>query len=76
LYYLDSENVTPSFLSFRMLTSYHQSDLQERVGQDMYRVYERIYGTELSLSDDSWTVQTYGNVETREDRLLVFPNVL
>jgi hypothetical protein len=76
LYYLDSENVTPSYLSFRMMTSYDQSDLQERVGQDEYSVYERIYGTKFSLYNDSWTVQPYGSVETREGRLLAFPNVL
>ncbi|KAK3901763.1 hypothetical protein C8A05DRAFT_16086 [Staphylotrichum tortipilum] len=75
LYYLDSENVTPSQLSFRMHTTDEQEDLQDLVGQDMYKPYERIYGTALSESDDSERVQSYGSVETPEGRLLAFPNV-
>ncbi len=75
LYYLDSENVTPSQLSFRMATSPSQDDLQEQVGQDLYRAYEYIYGTRLGFND-SETVQTYGSVNTPEGRLLAFPNVL
>jgi hypothetical protein len=77
LYYLDSENVTPSKLSFRMATCNDQWELQEQVGQDMYHGYERIYATRLGLSgSDAATVQTYGSVETPEGRLLAFPNVL
>lgn len=79
LYYVDSDNVTPSHLSFRMVTSEEQEDLQERVGQGMYEPYERIYGTSLSWAgsgEDSLALQSYGNVETREGRLLAFPNVL
>jgi hypothetical protein len=77
LYYLDSDNVTPSHLSFRMATNEDQEDLQGRVAQDMYHGYEQIYGTKLSMSgEDSHTVQTYGSVGTPEGRLLAFPNVL
>ncbi|KAI1335695.1 hypothetical protein F5Y15DRAFT_408961 [Xylariaceae sp. FL0016] len=50
LYYLDSENVTPSDLSFRMQTSAY-------------------------LSEDIIVGQDYGSVETKEGRLLAFPNV-
>ncbi len=75
LYYLDSENVTPSRLSFRMATDHNQERLQRQVGQDLYRSYERIYGTGLSFNDSD-AVQTYGSVETPEGRLLAFPNVL
>ena len=75
LYYIDSENVTPSQLSFRMATDVSQDDLQEQVGQDMYRVYEHIYGTRLGFNENE-TVQTYGSVYTPEGRLLAFPNVL
>ncbi|KAL2260094.1 hypothetical protein VTK26DRAFT_6015 [Humicola hyalothermophila] len=75
LYYLDSENVTPSRLSFRMRTSYQQSELQERVGQARYTAYEHLYGTRLEGGVDAANVQTYGSVETREGRLLAFPNV-
>jgi hypothetical protein len=74
LYYLDSENVTPSRLSFRMAVS-KQHDLQAQVGQDLYDAYEYIYGTWLG-DRDSGRLQTYGSVETPEGRLLAFPNVL
>ncbi len=78
LYYLDSENVTPTRLSFRMATSSWQEKLSEQVAQDMYRPYERVYGTGLGAH---WACvnpvsQTYGSVETPEGRLLAFPNVL
>lgn len=75
LYYLDSENVTPTRLSFRMATSEWQEKLSDQLAQDMYRPYERIYGTGLHFSDAS-TVQTYGGVQTPEGRLVVFPNAL
>ena len=77
LYYLDSENVTPTRLSFRMATSTWQEGLSERLVPGMWDGYERIYGTGLGLH---WayghTVQTYGSVQTPEGRLLAFPNVL
>lgn len=76
LYYLDSENVTPSRLSFRMATANDQWGLQQQVGQDLYHYYERLYGTKMSDGDGSETVQTYGSVATPEGRLLAFPNVL
>ena len=77
LYYVDSENVTPTRLSFRMATNPWQEKLSERLIQDMYYVYEHTYGTGLG---DNWpyihNVQTYGSVQTLEGRLLAFPNVL
>ena len=78
LYYLDSHNVTPSNLAFRMRTSEEQDDLQERCGQDAFRLFERVYGTCLRMdnSDSAFAVQNYGNLETRQGRLLAFPNVL
>lgn len=77
LYYLDSENVTTSSLSFRMRTDNEQEDIQARVGQDQYGSYEQIFGTKLGLNNsDAANVQPYGSVETREGRLLAFPNVL
>lgn len=75
LYYLDSENVTPSELWFRMATDSEQPGLQNQVAQDMYRWYERLYGTSLSRGPGSETVQIYGSVGTPEGRLLAFPNV-
>jgi len=72
LYYLDSENVTSSNLSFRMQTDAYLNEVIE-VGQDMYHWLEHIYGTDLST--DGPCLQSYGSVETRQGRLLAFPNV-
>ncbi|KAF7549930.1 hypothetical protein G7Z17_g6066 [Cylindrodendrum hubeiense] len=70
LYYLDSENVTPSHLQFRMQTSYDQE--YRDVEQDSYTWMERVYGSWLS---GGICLQSYGSVETKEGRLLAFPNV-
>ncbi|KAH6979175.1 hypothetical protein EDB82DRAFT_247320 [Fusarium venenatum] len=72
LYYLDSENVTPSSLKFRMQTSPYQDKFQDSVGQGQYNWMELVYGTALSGGD---CLQQYGSVETKEGRLLAFPNV-
>lgn len=74
LYYLDSENVTDSSLSFRMHTSYEQDELQNDVGQDSYHWLECNYGTNLAGFNGS-CIQNYGSVNTPEGRLLAFPNV-
>ncbi|KAH7355962.1 hypothetical protein BKA66DRAFT_574864 [Pyrenochaeta sp. MPI-SDFR-AT-0127] len=74
LYYLDSENITDSSLSFRMQTSaYTNSEKGYSVGQDSYHWMEQIYGT--SLGGNSPCLQNYGSVDTRQGRLLAFPNV-
>ncbi|KAL5353163.1 hypothetical protein ACLOAV_001196 [Pseudogymnoascus australis] len=72
LLYLDSENVTPSHLSFRMQTTYEQDELQNIAGQDQYSWLESVYGTELRYAA---CLQNYGSAETRQGRLLAFPNV-
>lgn len=74
LYYLDSENITPSSLSFRMQTSAYMED-EYSVGQDSYEWLEQVYGTTLG-QNNSPCLQNYGSVETREGRLLAFPNIL
>lgn len=74
LYYLDSENMTDSNLSFRMQTSYDQEELQDEVGQDSYHWMECNYGTRFSYQGGS-CIQNYGSVNTCEGRLLAFPNV-
>ena len=75
LYYLDSENITANDLSFRMQTSSYMNDDYEEVGQDSYHWLERIHGSELG-GNCGTCLQMYGSVETREGRLLAFPNVL
>lgn len=72
LYYLDSENVTDSSLSFRMNTSSDQRELQRNVGQDSYHWLECYYGANLGGGS---SIQNYGSVQTPEGRLLTFPNV-
>ncbi|KAK4198028.1 hypothetical protein QBC40DRAFT_284400 [Triangularia verruculosa] len=73
LYYVDSENVTPSSLEFRMETHGNQDELQELVGQDCYGPYEAMYGCRFGHGSE--TLQKLGSVETRQGRLLAFPNV-
>ncbi|KAM0261009.1 hypothetical protein ACHAQJ_002444 [Trichoderma viride] len=73
LFYLDSENVTDSHLSFRMQTD---QDLQGDIstGQDQYNYLERVYGTGLGQFQAS-CLQNYGDVKTPQGRMLAFPNV-
>lgn len=76
LYYLDSENVTTSDLSFRMRTDSYLSDQTEyQVGQDQYHWLEWVHGTRLG-GDYGNCLQNYGSVETPQGRCLAFPNVL
>lgn len=77
LYYVDSDNVTTSKLAFRVSTDGSWGyDLD--VGQDEYNWLEKVHGVSLGHSGglpDS-CLQTYGDVETRQGRVLAFPNVL
>ncbi|KAG0650489.1 hypothetical protein D0Z07_3367, partial [Hyphodiscus hymeniophilus] len=73
IYYLGSENITPSNLSFRMQTSAYIND-EYPVGQDAYHWMEQVYGTGLG-SGSAPCLQNYGSVETKEGRILAFPNV-
>jgi hypothetical protein len=76
LFYIDSENVTESHLSFRMATETDQRELQDQCGQDAFRYYERLYGNWLGGGSDTDTIQVYGSVKTPQGRFLAFPNVL
>lgn len=76
LYYLDSDNITDNSLAFRMQTSaYLHDDEGFDVGQDCYHWMEHVYGTGFGCGN-SPCLQNYGNVQTREGRLLAFSNVL
>jgi hypothetical protein len=75
LYYLDSENITESSLSFRMQTSAYLSDDDGwNVGQDSYHWLQSAYGTHFG-SGNSPCLQNYGSIVTQQGRLLAFPNV-
>ncbi|KAF2002419.1 hypothetical protein P154DRAFT_488386 [Amniculicola lignicola CBS 123094] len=73
LFYLDSDNITDSNLSFRMQTSaYMEDDIS--ISQDGYHWLQHVYGTGFG-GGSSPCLQNYGSVETRQGRLLAFPNV-
>ncbi|CAJ2504217.1 Uu.00g116110.m01.CDS01 [Anthostomella pinea] len=72
--YVDSENTTPSSLSFCMRTSDYLDD-EYQVGQDAYHWMQQVYGTNLGCGAMGTCLQNYGSVETREGRLIAFPNV-
>ncbi|KAI1366480.1 hypothetical protein F5Y08DRAFT_133372 [Xylaria arbuscula] len=76
LYYLDSENITTSHLSFRMQTDQYLDEEEpwQNIGQDDYHWAERIHGTELGVTMGT-CLQYFGNVETPQGRLLAFPNM-
>ncbi|KAF5665542.1 hypothetical protein FDENT_12561 [Fusarium denticulatum] len=76
LYCFDSENVTPSRLSFRLQTSSYLND-EIKTGQDSYNYLDRVFGTDLGIQGGlaRSCVQAYGDVDTPEGRLLAFPNV-
>lgn len=75
LYYLDSENVTFSSLSFRMQTPVSiSSEHTGGIREDEWWM-EQIYGTKLARNAGP-CLQNYGTVETFPGRLVTFPNVL
>jgi hypothetical protein len=56
-----------------------QEDLGMQPSQDAYNCLERIYGTSLAgfeISRKDSRLQTYGDVVTRQGRVLAFPNIL
>ena len=70
LYYYDSSNITTSRLSFRHQVDTDFDDLNYPQGHRQW--LSVIFGCE----DEGPGVQEAGSVETREGRLLTFPNVL
>ncbi|KAF2205071.1 hypothetical protein GQ43DRAFT_363257 [Delitschia confertaspora ATCC 74209] len=70
LYYYDAENVTDSYLGFRQTISGEK--LVMRPEQYQYESAEAYFG----VKDEGSLVMQIGQVLTRPNRLLVFPNVL
>ncbi|KAF5323961.1 hypothetical protein D9611_008229 [Ephemerocybe angulata] len=71
IYYYSSENLTPSSLSFRQ----QSPDVgYEHVNhpQNHYEWLPQVFG----LSNEEDTIQYLGSVDTREGRLITFPNIL
>lgn len=81
LFYIDSDNVADSRVSFRAQT---RDDLNQEIsaGQDAYNYLERVFGTGLGPSTANIggasypCLQTYGDVRTLQGRVLAFPNTL
>ena len=71
LYYYSSENITRSSLAFRQLSSAEAMG-EIRYGQDVHDFLSDVFGCE----NNEGSVQEVGGVETREGRLLTFPNTL
>ncbi|RDB28238.1 hypothetical protein Hypma_001499 [Hypsizygus marmoreus] len=71
LYYYDSANITPSSLAFRHQCNDHEVT-RMRYEQNDHAWLEQIFG----CKQYGPTVQVLGAVETKEGRLLTFPNVL
>lgn len=77
LYYVDSDNITPTSLFFRMTTDPEQDGLSRRIGRGAFTSYEQLFGTKLTNWPDgtSLELQNFGNIETCQGRMLAFPNV-
>ncbi|KAH7028088.1 uncharacterized protein B0I36DRAFT_247446 [Microdochium trichocladiopsis] len=75
LFYSDCENITDSSLEFRAQTAgTYLHDSMESVGQDSYHWMQSIFGTQLG-SGNAPGIQNWGDVETKQGRLLAFPNI-
>ncbi|PPQ63545.1 hypothetical protein CVT24_004775 [Panaeolus cyanescens] len=72
LYYYSSHNITPSFLAFRQQVSTTYEDMGVSYEQNIHDWLDEVFG----CTQDGPGVQDIGSVETREGRLLTFPNVL
>ncbi|KAI7542407.1 hypothetical protein KC331_g8000 [Hortaea werneckii] len=71
LYYYDCENITDSHLSFREAMDIEGVD-RKHYDQDDWGHLEKLYGVE----NGGPGIQELGRVETKEGRVLAFPNVL
>ncbi|PPR02043.1 hypothetical protein CVT24_011203 [Panaeolus cyanescens] len=74
LYYYSSENITASSLSFRqqVATSCFNDATELQTDEQDYRWLDEVYG----CPNYEPGVQVIGDVDTREGRLLTFPNIL
>ncbi|GJC80754.1 hypothetical protein ColLi_03592 [Colletotrichum liriopes] len=71
LYYYDNDNITESRLNFRTTADKEQLMTTLRYEQNDYYSIERTF----RIDAQGVNTQELGGVVTREDRLLVFPNV-
>ncbi|KAM0253647.1 hypothetical protein ACHAQJ_007159 [Trichoderma viride] len=74
LYCIDSENITPRNVHFRMQTSYDIDHKYPRVSNYTRTWLESTHGTSL-MNMTAPCLQIYGTVQMRGGRLMAFPNV-
>ncbi|KAH6903211.1 hypothetical protein BKA70DRAFT_1514913 [Coprinopsis sp. MPI-PUGE-AT-0042] len=72
LYYYSSDNITSSSLAFRQLSEHGRDADGVRHNLDDYGWLKPVFG----LANYESAVQHVGSVETRQGRLLTFPNIL
>ncbi|EME79070.1 uncharacterized protein MYCFIDRAFT_116770 [Pseudocercospora fijiensis CIRAD86] len=72
IYYYDTDNITESHLSFREFVCVDTLTGDTEYEQDDYEHILRLYGIE----QNGPAIQTLGKVNTKEGRMIAFPNVL
>ena len=72
LYYYSSENITDSHLAFRQGVDEESAFMDFNYEQDDHRAVETIYG----FQNGDAAIQNLGVVNTRQSRLLAFPNTM
>lgn len=72
IYYYDNDNLTESHLAFRERVSTDDLTQDKEYEQDEYGHFLKLYGIE----QNGPAIQTLGKVNTKEGRLITFPNVL
>lgn len=75
LYCVDSENIAPNDIHFRMQTVPHIGDSYETVTSYTCSWLERTHGTSFCIGGAP-CLQNYGAVKMQEGRLLTYPSVL
>ena len=75
IYCVESENVTPPTIAFRMRTSLDQPDFRDRVRYGSHQYAEEMYGTSFLPLKDSCQ-QSYGNTVLGQGRLVAYPTGL
>lgn len=71
IYYYDNENIAPSYLDSRQASDIREAEQQRYEQGDTFWL-EQVY----EMDNFSAAVQEVGSVETREGRVITFPNVL
>ncbi|KAJ1663756.1 hypothetical protein IW140_004642 [Coemansia sp. RSA 1813] len=70
IYYYDVENITESCLAFRECVGYN---IDYEQGEP--RGVKLVYGLDSGWKDDEYLIQNVGQVETKNGRCIVFPNI-